>query len=235
MARFLCGGGWPADYLVVDTETNGLAIGRPFVVPVQVGWALVRGGALLDCDAVLLDWTRPAYAFDVAALAASLEETRRRLADRGQPYHITLERLRAEGEDPATALAGLRDALEAEVAQGGHVVGFNHFGFDMPLLDRVCGRYLGDIVRVPVERMLDLHLVEKHFLAGEPPPAGVSVPDWYARRRGGRVAGGGSLGETCARHGLAIDPDAAHDAAADCRSTHLLLEHYRTLSRPEAA
>jgi DNA polymerase III subunit epsilon len=117
-------------------------------------------------------------------------------ADAVAIHGITTEYANTHGEDPATALAELRDALYQHWSQGHPVVAFNA-PYDLTVLDRNLRRAgLGDLdVAGPV---LDPRVIDKEV-------------DKY--RKGRR-----QLGDVCAHYGISLTASEAHGADADARA-----------------
>lgn len=116
-------GGFPRNYLVLDTETQGVEVDSPRVVPVQLGYALVVDGRCVDHDDYLVDWTRGAAAMAEDAFRGSLDAVRAAMASKGKPYHVDWESIRASGLSPEEALGALGEIVVDALDNGYEIVG----------------------------------------------------------------------------------------------------------------
>lgn len=223
------GGGWPEDYLVFDLETTGLDPAKDLIV--QLGWAESVSREVIDCDQVLLDWTRHP-AVGLGRLRDDIAAVTDRMQARGHAYHITLDALRRHGVDPVEALSGFVEFLERAVADGLWLVGHNAAAFDAAFVEAAVRRYCGQATwRFPRGRLIDTGMIEKGRAVGEPPPCLGGVPSWYTRVGALRRKVSWSLSGACnERYGLNLAADAAHAADADARATAALVEAMRARS-----
>ena len=155
----------------LDTETTGIDTETCRIVTACVGLATPQGWSARNW---LLRQPEP-----IPAEATAI-------------HGITTEHANAHGEDPAEAVAAIRDDLYKAWSMGMPVVGYN-LVYDLTLLDRECRRLgLGVFeVRGPV---VDPFVIDKQT----------------SRRRGSR-----KLVDTAAHFGVPIEDGAAHGAEAD--------------------
>lgn len=241
VAAFL--GGLPDHYLAFDTETNGLKIDSPSVVPTQIGFALVLDREVVEFGDFLLDWTRGESALDAEAFRGSLEETKHHMEKQGKTCHVDWPGIRSSGHEPVAAMARFRDLiLEALAIPGCELVAHNGYGFDRVLLDH-WWRRMGLDFEIDVERLIDTGLIEKSRRLGWAPPAAGTCRrrEWYNKIRDCRSRVRWSLDEACEEeYGLmakrGLDARQAHSAGFDAVACHYLLEEFRDrLDRAEAA
>lgn len=229
-AAFL--GGFPADYVAFDTESNGLNPEAPTTYPVQVGYAVYGGGRLKRWGDLVVDWSKGGVC-DRDWFYESVDATARKMASLGKAYHVTPARLDREGVAPAEAL----DAFRGLLGCGLPLVAHNGFGFDRKLIE-ACSRRAGVPISIDVEGLIDTGMIEKAFRLGWTPPLPGSClrADWY-REVGSKIAKGvhWSLDRACEveyglsrRHGLGTG--AAHSAGFDSVACGTLLEVYKELA-----
>lgn len=127
-------------------------------------------------------------------------------------HGITTEYANTNGDDPATALAQIREALYQHWSLGHPVVAYNA-PYDMTVLDRNLRRAgLGGLeIRGPV---IDPRVIDKET-------------DKY--RKGSR-----QLTDVCAHYGVALDSNEAHGADADARATCSLARKLGSARLPHA-
>jgi DNA polymerase-3 subunit epsilon len=159
-----------------DTETTGVDVETARIVTACVGLATPQGWTARNW-LLTQDTDIPAEAIEI--------------------HGITTEHANEHGEDPAGAVAAIRDDLYKAWSLGMPIVGYNAV-FDLTILDRELRRHsLGGLdVRGPV---LDPLVIDKAI-------------DRY--RRGSR-----KLIDTCTYYGIALTDEDAHGAEADARAT----------------
>jgi hypothetical protein len=222
----------PDDYLVIDTETNGMQTGEDLVLPVQVGYALVRDRQVVVRDAVTINWAK--IMGDYGMIRKFWDRCRRtaeNMRSRGQECLLTADRVAREGLDPREAWPVYHDLVAGAIAGGLPLAGHNIFGFDCPLLEKTAVQ-MGLALDIRSARILDFGLVEKAISTGMAlPNGGDSIADWYARVRNAPRRGKWNLSPHCVeKYGLAADPGLAHDAGYDCWMSHQLIEAMRSLA-----
>jgi DNA polymerase III epsilon subunit-like protein len=233
MGRFL--GGWPADYLVLDIETNDVDPRNGGTLPLQLGWCLVEGGEISHRGAIGVDWTRHRR-MNVDWLAETIEQTRLRMEKRGRVYHCSIQGLQEHGVEPTEAVSEYRRLIEEAVAGGCRVVGHNFYAYDRVVLERSFAGFLRNPLKFDPAAIVDTGMVEKARMLKEfpPDPGSVELGAWYARiANAGRWTRWG-LDRHCSEvYGLGADLAQAHDAAYDCYLNHLLLARMRALAEAE--
>lgn len=229
-------GGVPDDYLVFDTETNGLNPESPSTLPLELGYALVQGRRATNWASVLIDWTKGPDPVDPGWFFRSVEQTAEAMHSRGKAYHLTPRRLIDEGVSPREAFDAFLDLLRVNADGGAPLVAHNGFGYDRVLIE-ASARRLGRLIEIDPETLIDTGLLEKCLGLGWTPPLPGSAlrKNWYDEIRGKRATVRWSLDVHCeqkynlsARHGQ--DVSAAHSAGFDSLVTHHLLEAYRELA-----
>ena len=223
----------PDNYTVFDTETCGFDAGKDLIL--EVGWTIVVGRQPVDCQGMVLDWTRHP-GIDQAWLAGAIERTRASMAEKGRPYHFSMQRLHDEGVDPLEGIYTFIRLLYDALVEQEWLVGHNAWRFDRRMVSGHAWRFLGNY-QLPWERspIFDTGLTEKAIQTNRPPRAEDSLDDWFGRLEGLRVSGvSWNLDNHCwnkyrigERYGLSQAN--AHQAGFDCLVTHYLLETYRSL------
>jgi hypothetical protein len=120
-------------YLVIDCETSGLAEDDLIVA---FSYVRAEGGQVVESGTRLFDWLGHGHGVDEDWLRA-------RLANVPARRRLTVEQLRADGEDPVAVLSAARDLLRGLPAEA-ELVGHNIVEFDLPWLRRHFRDWLGD-------------------------------------------------------------------------------------------
>jgi DNA polymerase III epsilon subunit-like protein len=222
VSRFL--GGWPDDYLVVDTETTGLRPESHLIV--ELGWVEVHDRRIADSGSILLDWSRE-HCVDFDRVACDLATVRQRMAARGESYRIDAALLKREGVAPAPALAEFVALMTTCHESGMALVGHNVWPFDRLFFQKAMAVFGSRPWLMPPGRLWDTGLLEKaRQLTLHPADDVGRYYDAVARdRRSVRY----SLGKHCAEvYRLDVDATRTHSTAYDCEITHHLLEAMRS-------
>jgi len=230
MGQFL--GGFPLDYLVLDTETQGVDVQSDDTLILQLGWAVVRQRELVSHGSVLLDWTRPDTGIDLHQLQTRMTAVRAAMAARGRTYQLTVDALQRDGVAPVHALQAVLDLIRRET----RFVGHNLWAFDRVLLERHFRSYLNQPFKFPYDTTFDTGMVEKaRMLRLEPPAVGSrAICRWYEQLAQDRRRVKWNLDEHCNQiYRLDGALAEAHDAEFDCLQQHKLLERMHTLSLQE--
>lgn len=225
--RFL--GGVPDRMLIYDLETNGLAVASDATLITQFGYVLYEYGKVVATESFLFDWSQPDSGVDPDWFVDSLRQTAAGMAAKGKTYYTTPEKVAAYGQHPFELIpemvALISDAIDEDYA----LVGFNTFAFDNPVLERHF-RYADIPMKMPVDRLFDVGLMEKARLMGwtPPHPGECSRHDWYYEVSRAVIRQKWSLaGPTAKEYGLSdapgLDLANAHEAAFDCQLTGLVL------------
>lgn len=237
VARYLSG--FPGNYLVFDTETQGLAVESPRTLPTQVGFALIKNRKLDSFGSFYLNWCVGPAAVDPVWFQQSLRETAAAMEKKGKKYHGVWSTIEDEGVDPLLGLEQFRLLFSDCYAKGYSFVAHNGFAYDRPLLEH-CWRRNGLSFEIDVERMVDTGLLVKcEQLQWTPPlPGSCLRRDWYRKIAAARSRVRWNLDVFCnekyglqSRHGL--NPEEAHSAGYDSVVCHSLLEAMR--ERAESA
>jgi hypothetical protein len=226
-------GGFPDNYLVIDTETTDVDVESPATLPVQLGYALVIDRKLEDSADYLVNWTLGPKAVPQPVFADALMRAKVGMERKGKIYHSTWESIGRDGLEPVEALRDFRDLVALALDHGYAIVAHNGYAFDRILLQH-WWRRVGETLFIPPERLIDTGLLEKSYQMGWSPPLVDSCPRdyWYNKIRDARSRVRWSLDGACvtgydlvARHKL--DLSQAHNAGFDCVLCHYLLEAMR--------
>lgn len=218
IAKRCPGGVLPSSYLVIDLETSGLNWSRkvnPDVV-VQLGYAAVSKRQLVTNAAFLIK--RPAGTMSAEASAVN---------------GITDEMLDKQGAEPAEIYPKLVKLMELYRSSDCMHVGHNIVGFDAPFLAADLERH-GIGLKFRSNEFLDTGMMYKAAQLRTYPSPQEDLTRFFARIRDTRSRVRWKLTlaieqlKLDVKHG--IDLTKAHDAAFDCRMTHLLLEELRRLA-----
>lgn len=222
----------PQSYLVFDVETTGLDTNSDLVT--QIGYCKVVEGVSVSCGDVILDWTKE-RGVDSVWFESRLRNCEREMNARGKTCQITFDRVIAEGQRPVEVLEGFLALLKETVAEGGHLLAHNAWGFDIPMLERHFRQFLNTPFRFPPELVWDTGMIEKGRQLAILPAHEMTMHQYYNQIRGRRIAGVmWSLDKHCAqtyeiveKHG--VDLASAHDAGFDCMLCHLVFAEQRKL------
>lgn len=228
-------GGLPDSYLIVDVETNGMAIKDQLILPTQLGYLLAVGREQVDCGAIVVNWARVLPRHLQAAFWEKARRTEQNMRERGRECKVTTARIRDEGADPHEAWAAYREMIMTAQANGIGIAGHNIYAFDCPLLERV-GLQMESPLEFQALQLLDFGLFEKALSAGLEFPHTDKGPldQWYRYVRSAFSKGKWSLTHCLEKYRLIVTHElasiGAHDAAYDCVACHLLVEAYRALA-----
>jgi DNA polymerase III epsilon subunit-like protein len=211
IAARLPGGKLPDDYVVFDTETNGVHIATAKIL--QYGFCVVirRRVALILSQLV----NRPNLV--IPKEAADI-------------HGITLEKLAQEGIPAREYVPAVADMMHRWVKEGMIVVGHNLHRFDIPLFEIESAEF-GKPFKFTSDSIIDTGMLVKGSQLGMFMRERETLRSFYDRVSSVRSRVKWSLDKHCyATYGLGssgVRLDDAHDAAADCRLTHWLLETLR--------
>ncbi len=204
------GGALPSTYLVWDTETGGADIYEDRIV--QFGFCFVMNGEV--CDRMSFYVKRPLdFKMHPKALAA---------------HGITVEKLQAEGLEPAEAFGIVHQLFTNWRAAGHMFMGHNVMAFDTPMFE-LEAKLLGLPWHFNENEQIDTGMIVKGTRLPFYINDNDSLRSYYVRvsevvRRGLFW----SLDRYCIDaynlHAHGVDPKAAHDASNDCYATHCLFK-----------
>jgi DNA polymerase III epsilon subunit-like protein len=236
-------GSLPKSYLVFDIETTGVDINIDLAV--QLGWAVVENGAVVDSGARFMNIAAGISREDMAWLENRVSLTKSRVEYKngipsGKVYAVSIERI-LSGENPEKVLHDFYKLYQECRQSGMGFVAHNGLRHDQPILDRMLQTMSGGDLRFRFkpDSYFDTLSIEK---------AVQKFPELYERetwldfaRRAYHLGGNkvkGSLDGHCAvkyglseKHGLAMNR--AHEADFDCVLTHHLLQEYVSLASGE--
>lgn len=221
-------GAWPRSYCCGDVETTGFSAGEDVVT--EWGHVLVEDGQVVDRLSMVIDWTGRQSPPD-HWLKTRLHQVRLGMEQRGKPYHVTPERMRAVGRKPEEAFAFIAAFTDAVKAKGIPFVLHNH-SFDENMLSANFLQFKFGRGFSFGDRLVDTEVVAKasQILDNERahPRTGDTLRSYYHRVKYTRAAGVKSnLDDYCyAAYGLAargLDRKHMHGAEADSYACHLLM------------
>jgi DNA polymerase III epsilon subunit-like protein len=220
----------PVDYLCVDLETTGFD--RKDDLIVEIGHCQVVDRSSEYYMSQVLDWTQSEHV-DIAWLEHKLDACKASMAKTGRDYHMTIDRMRSEGEKPEEVLKNYVDLLEATRKLGNVFVGHNFARFDAPFFTFAVGEWLAEEFVFNDGDILDTAVIEKAAQASLPQQPDESMDEYFKRVMRTPCAGVKyNLDQHCVeKYGLLekyhLDMSEAHTAGFDAMLCHLLLEEFR--------
>ena len=229
---------FPDDYLAFDYETTGFE--QAYDLPIDFGYTLVRGGKPITRKSFILDWTRVPKLVDPGWLYSRLERVKKSYANKGEPYHYSVDRLRREGKDPFKVIKFNFDLFTSNRKAGAGFVGHNAAYYDCAMAKSVFLEYLGEEWVWGGNEVFDTGAMEKALECARKldparcvyPEPGESMFDFFIRSTRGRRPGIlWNVKECVKRYGLdktaGIDLNDLHGAETDSYVCHLLMENFR--------
>lgn len=210
--------------LCFDIETTGFLKDRDLVW--EVGYALVKGGRVVDHGHHVVNWFGWPGLFDVDA---RIEKVCSHMREAGKPFNLSAGRLRAEGLPPPVVFTHYYELFHEVEFHGGAIAAHRGLVFDVPFMQQTFGRVL-EKTWTPGDCVLDTQALEraKHFQI--PPLRGESVNDYSARLCRVRKPGG-ALEDCAKRYGWedkhGYDPRKAHSAGQDAIALAWLIDEHR--------
>lgn len=241
--------GFPDNYLVFDLETTGLNPRRDLAV--QIGYCLVKNGAPIDRDGIIINWTKiPKFVPDHDRFKQKLETVKQAVEFKagvptGKTYHISFERMMDEGVHPLEALSLFNDLFHEARKNRWFFLAHNGYHFDVPFIEGHFDAFLGEHRKYGAEpkpafyfhdnELFDTGMVEKGSQSQSVPWASDTVRSWSLRTQNERLRNvRWALDTACVprynlaeKHGLNMSQ--SHDAGFDCYVCHLLFEEYKHL------
>jgi len=153
---------------------------------------------------------------------------------------ISVEQLKEHGRPPHQVVDEYRALLLTCMETGMPLAGHNVAAFDLPILDRVFPFAFGAQAKIAFDlnRVIDTGMLCLAWFSGSTPP----TVDWARNdyydliKKNNQFKRKWNLGHCVETFGLhrkhAADLQNAHEAAADCRLVHYLIEEFR--ARAEA-
>lgn len=228
------GAEFPDTYLCFDLETTGLEAEDNLIV--EIGHCRIVDGESTTYESRVLDWTQCPVEVEQSWLEWQIAECARSMAARGSQSHMTIERMRDEGENPYEVLQDYLDMFTEAIENREFIVGHNSVKFDIPWIVYQMKDWLDVDFRFYTDRVLDTAAIEKASQLGVFPRPGEPMSAYFLRVMRDPVKGVYSnLDRHCVtkyklveRYGLNMDD--AHTAGFDAMLTHLLMEEFRELS-----
>jgi len=223
---------FPENYFIFDLETCGFSPRKDLIV--EVGWAVVRDRQIVNCEGMLLDWTRMPWV-DQHWLRNQLLRVERAYTEKGRAWNIPYERLADEGVEPLEGLAVMGQLLHESVLDDEWIVGHNAWGFDRRMIDGATSRFLKLKIPWKPGAIFDTGLMEKAAQLHRPQQPGESRDEWYGRVSANRASIQWNLDGHCVQkyklvERFNLDLSEMHQAGFDCIFTHCLFETFRQIA-----
>lgn len=209
----------PDDYLVVDTETTGIDTTKDHIL--QLGLCFVHD-------------RKP-----IASMAQYLKRPNLSIHKKASDVHgITLDKIEHEGIEPKYYIPQVVDIFMDWRSKGRMFAGHNLMAFDAPLIERETAG-VGIPFKFGDNEIIDTGMLVKAAQLGMYMRPEETLRSFWVRVS--QVIAKGiywSLDRHCytaynlTKYGLSLDK--AHDAEADCRLSHFLLEELRLIAAQEA-
>lgn len=224
----------PRDYTGFDMETTGFMQNDDLIV--ELGSCLVENGKPQYYESHVLNWTLPEYEDVIPPdwLVYKLDRCATQMQRAGRVSHMTLTRMKKEGDDPRLILGQYAELLSKQQQGGGYIVGHNVLNFDKSRFEFSVGEWLGQEFELDSERIIDTAAIEKALQTGMEPCIDERMSDYFLRVLN-RPAPGlhWSLEPWCVEKYQLIKkyPDLtledAHSAGFDALLVCLLMEEFR--------
>lgn len=232
--RALYGGEFPRSYCCIDVETTGYSFDRDVIT--EWGHCLVQDGKVVDRLALVLNWAN----HDVVPdhwLRNRLDYVRKGMELSGKVCSVTYDRMKAEGMEPARALAFVRDFTGTLLKKGTVFVAHNGVFDENMISANLAGFKVAPGFSFGDNGMLDTEGIEKasQLVDNERmhPRKGDTLRTYFHRVKYTRAQGlKSNLDDHCYLKYLAklgIDRAKLHGAGEDSYCVHLLMEEYRKL------
>ena len=226
---------FPHTYICFDMETTGLYQFTDLIV--ELGHCRIVDGVASTYESRVLDWTQVPEDIEQSWLEYRIKECADDMAAKGSQSHMSIERMRDEGEHPYEVLQDYLDMFSTAVENREFIVGHNSVRFDIPRVATAMLEWLSADFRFDANRVLDTAAIEKASQMGVFPQPGEIMSDYFIRVMRIRAKGVFSnLSRHCvAKYKLTEKYDLnmadAHTAGFDAMLTHLLLEEFREISQ----
>lgn len=225
---------FPTTYLVLDTETTGFSKTDDFLV--DVGWAVVQNGRIVNHTNLLLDWSK-LPGIDHNFIRNRLLYQAEQYRQQGRPHYYSWERLCAEGHHPLEVIHSYAHLIYEHITRGDSMlVGHGFWRFDRDVIDSHTTQFLnGYLLPWKMNSIFDTGLLEKAAQINSPPRSGETLDEWQRRvdRAGSKVKW--NMERHCVpKYRLVerynVDMRAMHTAGFDCLMIHLLFDTYKQLT-----
>lgn len=224
-------GGFPDDYLVVDTETTGFKKGDDLIW--NFGACLVSGRKEIKRVNIVLNWVDHPLV-DRRWLERQIQKTREQMRAGGRECHLSIETLK-EGVKPEDGMEKFGDLLSASRTAKVPIIGHGIVKFDAPRISQQLEEWIGLVWKFRRKETIDTAAIEKACESGMEPKAGESYFDFSKRVLNKPMSGiKWSLDEHCLkkyklRERYGIKTDDLHRADSDAYLCHLVFEEYRQI------
>lgn len=225
-------GGFPKNYLILDTETCGLSLGDPVW---DLGFVVVRDGQIIAQGDAQLNIAYGRTELD--ELRNRFEKTRETLLQHGADWQtITWDWLCSHGKNPTETYSDFYNLIKEAVQNDVLIVGHHIIEFDMPRWQRgfveACG-----ITTSPlrIENVLDTQYMIAGMLQDSAVPGSRQLlGEWNLAMRGKHRARkyGSSSQEATLGYCDMVDAH-RHRALSDSQQLHQVLEYCRNVAEAE--
>lgn len=224
---------YPDNYLFIDVESTGKEFGADLIT--EVGWAVVRNRRVTDYGGQLLNWRDYLLPSDWEWVCQRQLSCNIAMAEKGRRWHITPDRLVAEGVDPFEALNTYADIISDSISHGELIIGHNAWFFDRQMIDSNLHRFCsGRKVPWHANAIFDTGLVERASQMDRLPWQGDTLDKWQRRAAAYPYNTRWNLDEHCVQkyqldRRFQLDLSRLHQAGFDCVVGHLLFETFRDI------
>ena len=220
----------PVDYLCFDLETTGFD--RKDDLIVEIGHCRIVGRQSKYYESKVLDWTQSEHV-DLDWLEHKLNSCKASMAKSGRDYHMSIDRMKAEGEKPEEVFKYYVDLLDGARKLGQVFVGHNLARFDSPFFTTAVKEWIGEDFAFEGREIIDTAAIEKASQAELPQKPGELMHEYFSRVIRTPCAGVKyNLDQHCVEkykllEKYHLDMAEAHTAGFDAMLCHLLLEEFR--------
>jgi DNA polymerase III epsilon subunit-like protein len=224
----------PTDYFCFDLETTGFDRNDDLIV--EIGHCRVVDRSSKYYESQVLDWTQSEYV-DTDWLEYKLLSCKESMAKTGREYHMTIDRMKEEGEKPEKVFTDYIDLLQGARKLGQMFVGHNMAKFDSPFFTTAAKEWLGEEFVFQRGEILDTAVIEKAAQAELPQLPNEKMDDYFTRVMKTPCPGVRyNLDDHCVKkydllEKYYLDMSEAHTAGFDAMLCHLLLEEFRAVAK----
>lgn len=224
-------GALPKEYITYDLETTGVDCEQDLIV--ELGYCAAIDGKAAEYHNHVLDWTR-VRGVDQTWLHYKLEECAKHMRKQGRTYHMSYERMKAEGSHPEVVIQDYKAIFDYAKENNIMIVGHNAVNFDNKFIEQAVYEWLQvDDWKFP-EYVFDTAAVVKATQLELPPYPEETLSQYFSRVLELPVAGVKyNLDTYCVKEFNlldkfpSLDVTEAHSAGFDAMLVHLLLEEFR--------
>jgi hypothetical protein len=223
-------GGFPEDYLCIDTETTGFKKEDDLIW--NLGASLAGGRKEVRRVNIILNWTEHPL-IDQNWLERKIRYTREQMRAGGRECHLTWEAL-TEGVKPEEGMEAFGDLLVESRKAHIPILGHGIVKFDAPRISRQLEEWIGLLWKFRRDETIDTAAIEKACESGMKPKSGESYFDFSKRVLNKPMSGvKWNLDTHCLNkyqlQKKGVDPSKLHWADSDAYLCHLVFEEYRQI------